>query len=109
MKPVFIGSLSTVGKEEYALLTSSTPNFYSTNTVNRVGRSLGKVSPKGLYTGPYFAPSLISNYSAMVGDTVHLSCMVFQVKRMLPQVKVNMNPIQLNKTNSLQTAITKRI
>ncbi len=38
-----------------------------------------KVNPKGLYTGPYFSPAILSNYTAMVGDTVHLPCQVLQV------------------------------
>ena len=36
-------------------------------------------APKGLYTGPYFSPGLISNYTAAVGDTVRLNCKVYQV------------------------------
>ncbi len=34
------------------------------------------MNPKGLYTGPYFSPAILSNYTVMVGDTVHLPCQV---------------------------------
>ncbi|XP_023323778.1 junctional adhesion molecule-like [Eurytemora carolleeae] len=75
-----LGFLGTVGKEKYDVIDSSVTQSTKSPVSSRAERSLGKVSPKGLYTGPYFAPSLISNYSSMVGDTVHLSCVVFQVE-----------------------------
>lgn len=43
----------------------------------------GKETPKGLYTGPYFSPGLISNYTAAVGETIRLNCKVYQVKNKL--------------------------
>jgi hypothetical protein len=41
-----------------------------------LGSLESKVNPKGLYTGPYFSPAILSNYTVMVGDTVHLPCQV---------------------------------
>jgi hypothetical protein len=34
------------------------------------------VNPKRLFTGPYFSTAILSNYTVMVGDTVHLPCQV---------------------------------
>jgi hypothetical protein len=30
------------------------------------------MNPKGLYSRPYISPAFLSNYTIMVGDTVHL-------------------------------------
>jgi hypothetical protein len=38
--------------------------------------SKNKVNPKGLYTGPYFSPAILSNYTVMLGNTVYLPCQV---------------------------------
>jgi hypothetical protein len=34
------------------------------------------VNPKGPYTGLDFSPAILSNYTVMVGDIVHLPCQV---------------------------------
>ncbi len=34
------------------------------------------MNPKGLCTGPYYSPAILSNYTVMVGDTVNLPCQV---------------------------------
>jgi hypothetical protein len=38
-----------------------------------LGSLESKVNPKGLYTGSYFSPTILSNYTIMMGDTAHLS------------------------------------
>jgi hypothetical protein len=34
------------------------------------------MNPKGVYSRPYFSLTILSNYTVMVGDTLHLPCQV---------------------------------
>ena len=73
----FLGLFPTAG--EFGLGRKTT--FGEAAGPPRRERGLTHHVPKGLYTGPYFAPGLVSNYTAAVGDTVHLSCQVLQVRK----------------------------
>ncbi len=54
----------------------------------------GKDTPKGLYTGPYFSPGLVSNYTASVGETIRLNCKVYQVH-------ISLVPLELNRQGGI--------
>ena len=53
----------------------------------------GKDTPKGLYTGPYFSPGLVSNYTASVGETIRLNCKVYQVHISLHKYSVPVHDV----------------
>jgi hypothetical protein len=59
-----------------------------------LGSLESKVNPKGLYTGPYFSPAILSNYTVMAGDTVHLPCQVGGLR----SLESKMNPKGLYST-----------
>ncbi len=66
-----------------------------------LGSLESKVNPKGLYTGPYFSPAILSNYTVMVGDTVHLPCQVGS----LGSLESKVNPMVLYTRPYLSPAI----
>ena len=90
----FSGLVTVVGKTDHSvkpggqlearrLMVQADVEAGGSGTVNlRHSRRYvsGKDTPKGLYTGPYFSPGLVSNYTASVGETIRLNCKVYQVK-----------------------------
>ena len=62
------------GKPEEDVATSQQIRRYRHNRQNNNGQKFA-----GLYTGPYFDPSMPSNVSVQLGDTALLICKVNQV------------------------------